>query len=59
MLVEPRDEAKGQEFSTPGVNCSPQLVTAEWHARPQVVFGDTIFQRIAFKLKIDSEKMLE
>ena len=47
------DKAAGHEFSVAGVYVAPDLGTAAWYARPQVVFGDGVFYRALVEVRVD------
>jgi len=53
VLLESNDWGKGHDFWEPGVYCSPNLDTARWYARPQVLFGDGVYHRIIFELRVN------
>merc|ERR1719401_98005 len=50
------DHSLGHDFWEPGVYCSPSLDTGLWYARPQVLFGDGVYHRIVFELRVDPEQ---
>jgi len=56
VFLESDDRQKGHDFWEPGVYCSPNLETARWYARPQVLFADGVFHRIIFELRVDPER---
>lgn len=56
VLLESDDREKGHDFWEPGVYCSPLLHTGRWYARPQVLFGDGVYHRIIFELRVDPER---
>eukprot|EP00927_Polykrikos_kofoidii_P072151 TRINITY_DN68301_c0_g1_i1.p1 TRINITY_DN68301_c0_g1~~TRINITY_DN68301_c0_g1_i1.p1 ORF type:complete len:507 (+),score=63.70 TRINITY_DN68301_c0_g1_i1:184-1704(+) len=50
----PSDDMKlGHDFWEPGVYCSPNLETGLWYARPHVLFGDGVYYRIIFEVRVD------
>jgi len=53
ILLESSDRSLGHDFWEPGVYCSPSLDTGLWYARPQILFGDGVYYRIIFELRVD------
>lgn len=53
VLLESDDMGKGHDFWEPGVYCSPNRTTARWYARPHAVFGDGVYHRLLFELRVD------
>jgi len=56
IFLESDDKDLGHDYWEPGVYCSPSLDTGLWYARPQALFGDTVFHRIIFDLRVDPER---
>jgi len=56
ILLESSDKDLGHDFWEPGVYCSPEFDTGIWYARPQIMFGDDVFQRIIFEVKVDRKR---
>eukprot|EP00418_Pyrodinium_bahamense_P079451 CAMPEP_0179068058 /NCGR_PEP_ID=MMETSP0796-20121207/29811_1 /TAXON_ID=73915 /ORGANISM="Pyrodinium bahamense, Strain pbaha01" /LENGTH=430 /DNA_ID=CAMNT_0020765111 /DNA_START=21 /DNA_END=1316 /DNA_ORIENTATION=+ len=56
ILLESNDHEKGHDFWEPGVYCSPNLETARWYARPHVLFGDGVYHRVVFELRVDGSQ---
>lgn len=56
IFLESSDKDLGHDFWEPGVYCSPELDTGIWYARPQIMFGDDVFQRIIFEVKVDRKR---
>lgn len=53
ILLESNNRQLGHDFWEPGVYCSPNLDTGLWYARPQILFGDGVFHRVIFELRVD------
>merc|ERR1719433_463460 len=53
VFLESNDRSLGHDFWEPGVYCSPSLDTGLWYARPQILFGDGVYYRIIFELRVD------
>ncbi|CAK9019513.1 Uncharacterized protein SCF082_LOCUS14551 [Durusdinium trenchii] len=58
VFLESNDRDKGHDFWEPGVYCSPNLATARWYARPHILFGDGVYHRIIFELRVNTEKRI-
>ena len=58
VFLESNDRDKGHDFWEPGVYCSPNLSTARWYARPHILFGDGVYHRIIFELRVNTEKRI-
>eukprot|EP00434_Breviolum_minutum_P028831 symbB.v1.2.025501.t2/scaffold2452.1/size150514/2 len=58
VFLESNDRDKGHDFWEPGVYCSPLLQTARWYARPHILFGDGVYHRVLFELRVNTEKRL-
>eukprot|EP00933_Yihiella_yeosuensis_P013381 TRINITY_DN12425_c1_g3_i1.p1 TRINITY_DN12425_c1_g3~~TRINITY_DN12425_c1_g3_i1.p1 ORF type:complete len:533 (+),score=97.88 TRINITY_DN12425_c1_g3_i1:101-1600(+) len=58
VFLESDDRSKGHDFWEPGVYCTPNLNTARWYARPHILFGDGVYHRIIFELRVDPEKRI-
>jgi len=58
VFLESNDRDKGHDFWEPGVYCSPNLSTARWYARPQILFGDKVYHRVIFELRVNTEKRI-
>jgi hypothetical protein len=56
IFLESDDKGLGHDFWEPGVYCSPSLDTGLWYARPQNMFGDGVYHRIIFELRVDPER---
>lgn len=53
VLLASNDKSLGHDFWEPGVYCSPSVDTGLWYARPQIMFGDGVYHRIMFELRVD------
>lgn len=58
VFLESNDRDKGHDFWEPGVYCSPNLSTARWYARPHILFGDGVYHRVIFELRVNEEKRI-
>eukprot|EP00931_Biecheleriopsis_adriatica_P046518 TRINITY_DN26725_c0_g1_i1.p1 TRINITY_DN26725_c0_g1~~TRINITY_DN26725_c0_g1_i1.p1 ORF type:complete len:458 (+),score=105.73 TRINITY_DN26725_c0_g1_i1:85-1458(+) len=58
VFLESNDRDKGHDFWEPGVYCSPNVSTARWYARPQVLFGDGLYHRVIFELRVNTAKRI-
>jgi len=56
VFLESDDRGKGHDFWEPGVYCTPVRSTARWYARPHNVFGDGVFHRVIYELRVDPER---
>jgi len=56
ILLESSDRSLGHDFWEPGVYCTPSLDTGLWYARPQILFGDGVYYRIIFELRVDPKR---
>mmetsp|Transcript_31974 Transcript_31974/g.56499 ORF Transcript_31974/g.56499 Transcript_31974/m.56499 type:complete len:618 (-) Transcript_31974:14-1867(-) len=56
VFLESNDRALGHDYWEPGVYCSPNLDTGLWYSRPQILFGDGVYHRIIFELRVNSKK---
>jgi len=56
VLLESNNRSLGHDFWEPGVYCSPSLDTGLWYARPQILFGDGVYHRVIFELRVDPEQ---
>jgi len=55
VLVESGDEARGHEFSVPGVYVSPNFATALSYARPQTLFPGELPYCVVLELRVRCE----
>jgi len=58
VFLESNDRDRGHDFWEPGVYCSPNLSTARWYARPHILFGDGVYHRVIFELRVNEEKRI-
>lgn len=56
VFLESNNRSLGHDFWEPGVYCSPSLDTGLWYARPQILFGDGVYYRVIFELRVDPAK---
>lgn len=56
VMLESDDRSKGHDFWEPGVYCSPNLDTGRWYARPHILFGDGVYHRVLFELRVDPSR---
>jgi len=56
IFLESNDRSLGHDYWEPGVYCSPSLDTGLWYARPQILFGDGVYHRVIFELRVDPEQ---
>jgi len=56
ILLESSDRSLGHDFWEPGVYCSPNLDTGIWYARPHILFGDGVYHRVIFELRVDPKR---
>jgi len=56
IILESNDESLGHQFWEPGVYCSPKFSTGASYARPQILFGDSVYHRIVLELRVDPER---
>lgn len=59
ILLESNDRSLGHDFWEPGVYCSPVLDTGLWYARPQLLFGDGVYHRCIFELRVDPARRMK
>ena len=53
LFLASDDRSLGHDYWEPGVYCTPNIDTGLWYARPQVMFGDGVFHRLVFELRVD------
>jgi hypothetical protein len=56
-ILESKDEEAGHEFTMPGVYCTPRPQTARQYARPQMVFGDSMYHRVMLEVRVDKARL--
>lgn len=58
VLLDSCDEALGHTYINrwPGVYWPPELDTRRWYARPHIMFGDGVYHRIIFELRVDTAR---
>lgn len=56
VFLESNDRSLGHDYWEPGVYCSPNLDTGLWYSRPQILFGDGVYHRIIFELRVNQKK---
>eukprot|EP00930_Biecheleria_cincta_P032616 TRINITY_DN22619_c0_g1_i2.p1 TRINITY_DN22619_c0_g1~~TRINITY_DN22619_c0_g1_i2.p1 ORF type:complete len:325 (-),score=37.52 TRINITY_DN22619_c0_g1_i2:294-1229(-) len=58
VFLESNDRAKGHDFWEPGVYVSPKFATGLWYARPQVLFGDGVYHRVIFEVRVNTAERI-
>merc|ERR1712187_299892 len=58
VFLESNNLDKGHDFWMPGFYCTPHIETARWYARPHILFGDDVFHRLVFELRVDPAKRM-
>ena len=56
LLASDNKEA-GHDFWEPGVYCTPVLKTAQWYARPHIVFGDGVYHRVLLEVRVHRQRL--
>eukprot|EP00929_Paragymnodinium_shiwhaense_P091588 TRINITY_DN51507_c0_g1_i1.p1 TRINITY_DN51507_c0_g1~~TRINITY_DN51507_c0_g1_i1.p1 ORF type:complete len:405 (+),score=78.47 TRINITY_DN51507_c0_g1_i1:388-1602(+) len=59
VFLESNNRALGHDYWMPGVYCSPEIDTGLWYARPHVLFGDDVYHRLVFEVRVDPERIIK